>query len=94
MVLDHPYRLRSLVVDDFKSIRHAEVELLPLSIIVGANSSGKSSLMQVILAISQAVRSRSAGATFPLNASTHDSEHSPRPLGSGPVAKMLQVTDT
>ncbi|MCY3642435.1 MAG: DUF3696 domain-containing protein [Acidimicrobiaceae bacterium] len=67
MVRDHPYRLRSLVVDDFKSIRRAEVELLPLSIVVGANSSGKSSLMQVILAISQAVRSRSAGATFPLN---------------------------
>ena len=67
MEVDHPYRLRSLVVDDFKSIRHAEVELLPLSIIVGANSSGKSSLLQVVLAISQAVRSRSAGATFPLN---------------------------
>ena len=67
MSTDHPYRLRFIVIDDFKSIRHAEIDLLPLSIIVGANSSGKSTLLQVVLALSQAVRSRSAGATFPLN---------------------------
>ena len=67
MATDHPYRLRSIVIDDFKSISHAEVDLLPLSIVVGANSSGKSTLLQVVLALSQAVRSRSAGAMFPLN---------------------------
>ena len=67
METEHPYRLRSIEIDDFKSIRHANIDLLPLSVIVGANSSGKSSLLQVILAISQAVRSRSVGATFPLN---------------------------
>ena len=67
MAADHPYRLRSIVIDDFKSISHAEIDLLPLSIVIGANSSGKSTLLQVVLALSQAVRSRSAGATFPLN---------------------------
>lgn len=64
---NHPYRLRLVEVGNFKSIRSAQVELLPLSLLVGANSSGKSSLLQAILAISQAVRSRTAGIGFPLN---------------------------
>ena len=64
---EHPHKLRSLEIRDFKSIRHADVMLHPLSIVVGANSSGKSSLLQVVLAISQAVKSRSAGTAFPLN---------------------------
>ena len=64
---DHDHTLRYLSVKDFKSIRHAEIALHPLTIVVGANSSGKSSLIQVILAVAQAVRSRSPGPTFPLN---------------------------
>ena len=67
MMTEHPYKLRSLDIGDFKSIKHANITLHPLSIVVGANSSGKSSLLQVVLAISQAVRSRSAGTAFPLN---------------------------
>lgn len=67
MRAEHPYKLRSIEIEDFKSISHAAVEFHPLSIVVGANSSGKSSLLQVILAISQAVRSQSPGAAFPLN---------------------------
>ena len=67
MATDHPYKLRLLEVRNFKSIEHANVTLHPLSIVVGANSSGKSSMLQVVLAISQAVRSRSAGTAFPLN---------------------------
>ena len=67
MAFNHPYRLRSLKVNDFKSIQDANIRFHPLSILVGANSSGKSSLLQVILAVSQAVRSRSTGTVFPLN---------------------------
>ena len=61
------YRLREIEVSGFKSIQHARLALYPLTTIVGANSSGKSSLLQVILAISQAVRSHSLGSVFPLN---------------------------
>ena len=67
MAIEHPYKLRSIVIEDFKSIQQADISLHPLSILVGANSSGKSSLLQAILAISQAIRSRSAGTAFPLN---------------------------
>ena len=67
MAIEHPYKLRSIVIKDFKSIQQADIRLHPLSVLVGANSSGKSSLLQAILAISQATRSRSAGTAFPLN---------------------------
>ena len=63
----HPYQLRRIELRDFKSVSRASVDLRPLTVVVGANSSGKSTLLQSILAVAQAVRSRSASAEFPLN---------------------------
>lgn len=63
----HPYKLRSIELKDFKSISRAKVDFQPLTVIVGANSSGKSSLIQAILALSQAVRYEEATNRFPLN---------------------------
>ena len=63
----HPYRLRRIELRDFKSVAQATIALRPLTVVVGANSSGKSTLLQSILAIAQAVRSRTASAEFPLN---------------------------
>ena len=63
----HPYQLRRIELRDFKSVAQADVELRPLTVVVGANSSGKSTLLQSILAVTQAVRSRTASAEFPLN---------------------------
>lgn len=57
------WRLRN-----FKSVRSADVHLSPLTLLVGANSAGKSSLLQSILAVSQAVHA--AGDLFPLNGGT------------------------
>lgn len=57
------WRLRN-----FKSVRSADVELSPLTLLVGANSAGKSSLLQSILAVSQAVHA--TGDLFPLNGGT------------------------
>ncbi len=65
--IGHPYRLRRIELRDFKSVAQADVELRPLTVVVGANSSGKSTLLQSILAVTQAVRSRTASAEFPLN---------------------------
>ncbi|MEM9655381.1 MAG: AAA family ATPase [Actinomycetota bacterium] len=65
--IGHPYQLRRVELQDFKSVAHADVELRPLTVVVGANSSGKSTLLQSILAVTQAVRSRTASAEFPLN---------------------------
>ena len=63
----HPYQLRRIELRDFKSVAQASVDLRPLTVVVGANSSGKSTLLQSILAVAQAVRSRNASAEFPLN---------------------------
>ena len=64
---DHPFRLRRVELRDFKSVAEANVELRPLTVVVGANSSGKSTLLQSILAVAQAVRSDVSTAEFPLN---------------------------
>lgn len=66
-MIDHPYQLRRIELRDFKSVALASVELRPLSVVIGANSSGKSTMLQSILAVTQAVRSGAASAEFPLN---------------------------
>ena len=65
--IGHPYRLRRIELRDFKSVAQASVDLRPLTVVVGANSSGKSTLLQSILAVTQAVGSKTASAEFPLN---------------------------
>lgn len=64
---DHPYQLRRVELSDFKSVAKASVKLAPLTVVVGANSSGKSTLLQSILALTQAVRSDIVTPEFPLN---------------------------
>ena len=55
------WRLRN-----FKSVEDAEVAFAPLTILVGANSSGKSSLLQSILLVSQAAQG-GPSSLLPLN---------------------------
>ncbi len=52
-------------LQNFKSVRDAEIELRPLTVVVGANSAGKSTLLQSIRAASQAIGA--SGALYPLN---------------------------
>ena len=67
ILVPHPYKLRSIELKDFKSISHAKVDFQPLTVVVGANSSGKSSLIQSILTLSQMARSGAVAEEFPLN---------------------------
>ncbi|ARR82716.1 hypothetical protein MOTT27_01895 [Mycobacterium intracellulare subsp. yongonense] len=57
--------LRRWRLQNFKSVRTAEVELRPLTVVVGANSAGKSTLLQSIRAASQATGT--TGYLYPLN---------------------------
>ena len=59
--------LRSWRVRNFKSITCAQVDLSPLTVFVGANSSGKSSLLQSILLVVQAMQGQSGEEHLPLN---------------------------
>src|SRR5262245_7132420 len=61
--------LRSWTLKNFKSVEDATVDFAPLTVVVGANSSGKSSLLQSILMAVQATQSQTVGDRFPLNGS-------------------------
>lgn len=57
--------LRSWRLRNFKSVKDTAVELAPLTVVVGANSAGKSTLLQSIRVAAQAANSESE--FFPLN---------------------------
>ena len=59
--------LAQIRLENFKSVTDATVDLRPLSVVVGRNSSGKSTLLQSVLALAQAVRNKSNSSQFPLN---------------------------
>lgn len=59
--------IRRVVLRNFKSVVDQEVYLAPLSILVGENSSGKSSLFQAIRLLEQANNAKQEGGYFPLN---------------------------
>ena len=59
--------LAEIRLENFKSVSSATVALRPLSVVVGRNSSGKSTLLQSVLALAQAVRNKSNSSQFPLN---------------------------
>ena len=59
--------LSRITLRNFKSVVGQDVSLAPLTLIVGENSSGKSSLFQVVRLMQQAARSKTPGNSFPLN---------------------------
>lgn len=60
-------RLAGLELKNFKSVRQADITIGALTVIVGANSTGKSSVLQAVLAMSQVTRRRIDGHRFSLN---------------------------
>ena len=60
-------RLSGIELRNFKSVRADQVTLGPLTVIAGANSAGKSTLIQAVLALTQVSRRRIEGRRFPLN---------------------------
>ena len=56
-----------LQLTNFKSIRDAVIPLHPLTVIVGANSSGKSTALQALLVLAQAARAEIGSGRLPLN---------------------------
>jgi predicted ATPase len=59
--------LRQWHLKNFKSVEDQVVDFAPLTVLVGPNSSGKTSLLQSILLAVQATKSESAGDRLPLN---------------------------
>ena len=65
---DEPQQpLRRLKVKNFKAISKVELALKPMTVVVGKNSSGKSTLIQAILAMAQNASNRSVNGVFDFN---------------------------
>lgn len=52
--------IEKITLDNFKAFEHAEFEIKPITILVGPNNGGKSSLMQSIGLIQQTLRGSGA----------------------------------
>lgn len=61
--------ISGLRLKNFKSVAAADIELGPLTILVGMNSSGKSSVLQAIRLMQQGEQGTTAEGVFPLNSS-------------------------
>jgi energy-coupling factor transporter ATP-binding protein EcfA2 len=61
--------LRKLSLRNFKSAAEADLELSQLTLLVGPNSAGKSTILQALLLQAQAAESEVAGSLYPLNGS-------------------------
>lgn len=59
--------LSRVSIRNFKSIREADLELRPLTVLVGENSAGKSSVLQLLFLLSQNARGRSRPDVVSLN---------------------------
>ena len=59
--------LTGIGLRNFKSVPQCDVPIGPLTVVTGANSSGKSSLLQVVLALTQMSRRRISGGRLQLN---------------------------
>ncbi len=59
--------LRSIEVGNFKSIAHGKVDFKPLTVLVGKNSAGKSSLLQALRFLSQTAATSKSDIEIPLN---------------------------
>jgi len=59
--------LSQIRLKNFKSVKEAQINLKQLTVVVGKNSSGKSTLLQAILILVQAVSKRGGSRSFPLN---------------------------
>ena len=59
--------VRKVRLKNFKSVQHQDVPLGQLTLLVGENSAGKSSVLQAVRLLRQAIRAASPGDAFPLN---------------------------
>jgi predicted ATPase len=91
--------ISKLRIDNFKSIESADLDLGPLTVLVGANSAGKSSVLQTVVLLSQIVRGRSQSSLINLNGDElqlgtfTDINHSPNRNAKVSLSIVLNVPD-
>jgi predicted ATPase len=63
------YELNKITLNNFRSISQQTIEIKPLTIVVGGNSAGKSSLLKAVLLMAQAQREKNIPGEVALNGS-------------------------
>jgi len=63
------YELNKITLNNFRSINNQEITIKPLTIVVGGNSAGKSSLLKAVLLMAQAQREKNVPGQIALNGS-------------------------
>ena len=81
-------------LESFKSIARLEQELGQLTVVVGENSAGKSSLLQSIVMMSQIARSDAVGSDVPLHGNEIDLGDFKDVVHSGVAADEITVSLT
>ncbi len=89
--------LRSIEVGNFKSIAHSKVDFKPLTVLVGKNSAGKSSLLQTLRFLSQTAATSKSGIEVPLNGTklrlgTFEDVHTAG--AEGPISLQAELVTT
>jgi predicted ATPase len=85
----HP--LRRVRLRNFKSVVEADIELAPLTVLLGANSSGKSSILQALLALHQVAASDSPLSTFSLNGPKSSLGYFDQALSQSARAREIEI---
>jgi predicted ATPase len=67
MMSETEVAISRIELENFKSIRRAQLDLSPLTILVGENSAGKSSVLQAIFLLAQVARGRARADVVSLN---------------------------
>lgn len=78
--------LTHLTLKNFKPIRHIDLELEPMSVFIGPNDSGKSSILQAVRYASQIASRRRIEEIFN---GIHHLDHLQNKSGSGPICYKL-----
>jgi predicted ATPase len=63
------YELNKITLNNFRSINNQQIAIKPLTIVVGGNSAGKSSLLKAVLLMAQAQREKNIPGEVALNGS-------------------------
>jgi predicted ATPase len=85
------YELNKITLNNFRSISDQEITIKPLTIVVGGNSAGKSSLLKAVLLMAQAQREKNIPGEVALNGSWVRLEQFQSVVQGGDLDKEISI---
>ena len=85
------YGLNKITLNNFRSIKSQEISIKPLTIVVGGNSAGKSSLLKAVLLMAQAQREKNIPGEVALNGAWVRLEQFKSVVHGGDVSSDIRI---